>query len=50
MKIEILPDADAVARKAAEIIAAEARASVARVAVSSWPSAAVTPRGKCCVL
>jgi 6-phosphogluconolactonase len=29
MKIEILPDADAVARKAAEIIAAEARAAVA---------------------
>jgi 6-phosphogluconolactonase len=28
MKIEILPDADAVARKAAEIIAADARASV----------------------
>ena len=28
MKIEILPDADAVARKAAEVIAAEARASV----------------------
>ena len=29
MKIEILTDADAVARKAAEIIAAEARAAVA---------------------
>jgi 6-phosphogluconolactonase len=29
MKIEILPDADAVARKAAEIIAAEARGAVA---------------------
>jgi 6-phosphogluconolactonase len=29
MKIEILPDADAVARKAAEIIAAEARSAVA---------------------
>ena len=28
MKIEILPDADAVARKAADIIAADARASV----------------------
>ena len=28
MKIEILPDADAVARKAAEVIAADARASV----------------------
>ena len=28
MKIEILPDADAVARKAAEAIAADARASV----------------------
>ena len=28
MKIEILPDADAVARKAAEIIAADARAAV----------------------
>jgi 6-phosphogluconolactonase len=28
MKIEVLPDADAVARKAAEIIAAEARAAV----------------------
>ena len=29
MKIEVLPDADAVARKAAEIIAAEARSAVA---------------------
>ena len=49
MKIEVLPDADAVARKAAEVIAAEARAAVkARgrfiVAVSGG-----TLRGKCCV-
>ena len=50
MKIEILPDADSVAREAAKFIAAEARATVRRAAVLSWLSAAATRRGKCCVL
>ena len=49
MKIEILPDADAVAQKGAEIIAAEARAAVKARGRFIVGSAAVTHRGKCCV-
>ena len=40
MKIEVLDDADAVAREAAAIIAAEARAPWPRAAGLSWLSAA----------
>ena len=47
MKIEILADADAVARQAAEIIAGEATAAVARADALSWPSVADIPLGPC---
>jgi hypothetical protein len=51
MKIEIFPDADAVARKGAEIIAAEARAAVkARVAGSLSQLAEAVRPGRCCVV
>ena len=45
MKIEVLPDADAVAQKAAAIIAAEAASGRGARAASSWRSAAATRRG-----
>ena len=45
MKIEVLADAEAVAREAAAIIAVEARAAVAEHGALSWLSVAGTPGG-----
>ena len=49
MDLEVLSDADTVARRAAALIAAAARQSSPRAAGSSWPSAAATLPGSCCV-
>jgi hypothetical protein len=45
MKIEIFPDADAVAQNAAAVVAAEAEERSLHGAASSWPLAAATPLG-----
>ena len=50
MKIEILPDADAVAREGVRNSSPQRLERLSRrAAVLSWPSAAATRRGKCCV-
>ena len=50
MKIEILPDADAVARRRRNSLPQMLGRLSSRAAVLSWLSAAATRRGKCCVL
>jgi hypothetical protein len=45
MEVEVLESADAVAKRAAEIIAAAAREAVKARGVSAWRSAAGTRRG-----
>ena len=50
MNLEVLADADTVARRAAALIAAAGSAvGQPRAAGSSWPSAAATLPGSCCV-